>query len=533
MLSQRSLQHCLGTQQHPLLCTRHQPNSWRPSRTPLHLQRHANTALHGHQQQQQARSRVKAPAASASEVLTPHSGYHFDGTNRRFFEGWYFKVTIPENGQSFALIYSIEDPGDPSSPVGGVGVQVMGPDDGYICQFSKDVGTFWASRNNLELGATFKQATTRRLRQPVSEAEFSACVREGFQARPTWHQGNVVAAERGAAGPVMSTVPSCSWSFSVAPKVGWGDSPTAAARPEGGTSQKATAGWLSMLSVFEPHWQVLMAEGRASGWLQWGEQRYEFSNAPAYAEKNWGGGFPSKWIWVQCNTFDVPGLSITAVGARRQLILGVPGVEEDVGMLGIHLPDGTFLELVPWAGQVEWNADPWGKWQIWARARGYEALLEASCTPEAGTVLRAPTANNGLAPHCKDTFFGKARLRIWRTGSNGSSGGGWSGSSAGCCCWCGELGPACAPHTTKDLPAPMSARSFVSLPAPPVSPGTAASSTSCCCSRSRGLLLLLPAKAVLLPAAVAAGTTGLLETPSLQELHWVSTRACGCTEAQI
>ena len=48
----------------------------------------------------------------------------------------------------------------------------------------------------------------------------------------------------------------------------------------------------------------------------------------------------------------VPGLSITAVGARRQLVLGVPGIEEDVGMLGIHLPDGTFLELVPWAGQV-------------------------------------------------------------------------------------------------------------------------------------------------------------------------------------
>lgn len=44
------------------------------------------------------------------------------------------------------------------------------------------------------------------------------------------------------------------------PQVGWGDSPTAAARPEGGTSQKATAGWLSMLSVFEPHWQV-------RGWL--------------------------------------------------------------------------------------------------------------------------------------------------------------------------------------------------------------------------------------------------------------------------
>lgn len=50
--------------------------------------------------------------------------------------------------------------------------------------------------------------------------------------------------------------------------------------------------------------QVLMAEGRATGWLQWGDQLHEFSGAPAYAEKNWGGGFPSRWIWVQCNTFE-------------------------------------------------------------------------------------------------------------------------------------------------------------------------------------------------------------------------------------
>lgn len=56
--------------------------------------------------------------------------------------------------------------------------------------------------------------------------------------------------------PHTHTVPSCSWAFSMIPRVGWGDSPTAAARPQGGTSQKATAGWLSMLSVFEPHWQV-------------------------------------------------------------------------------------------------------------------------------------------------------------------------------------------------------------------------------------------------------------------------------------
>lgn len=82
-------------------------------------------------------------------------------------------MTIPENGQSFALIYSIEDPGNSSSPIGGIGVQVMGPDDGYICQHSKDIRPFWASRHKLELGAVLKYRNTasssRQLRGPVSE----------------------------------------------------------------------------------------------------------------------------------------------------------------------------------------------------------------------------------------------------------------------------------------------------------------------------------------------------------------------------
>lgn len=47
---------------------------------------------------------------------TPHSGYHFDGQPRKFFEGWYFRVTLPSRpgaegaADSFAIMYSIEDP---------------------------------------------------------------------------------------------------------------------------------------------------------------------------------------------------------------------------------------------------------------------------------------------------------------------------------------------------------------------------------------------------------------------------------------
>lgn len=288
----------------------------------------------------------------------------------------------------------------------------MGPDDGYICQFSRDTNTFWAERNTLALGATFRAANGRAARQGpkalLPQDVFSRDVEQGFQASDTWQQGSMVSMEVGTAGAPMSTVRSASWALSIKPVSGWG-------RADANSSQRATAGWLSVLPIFEPHWQVLMAHGLASGWLEWGGRRYEFQDAPSYAEKNWGGGFPSKWHWVQCNSFDgQPGLSLTAVGARRALLVGVQGVEEDVGLIGVHLPGGEFVEMVPWNSELEWDVDPWGRW--WQRAVNdeYEALVEASCSPGAGAVLRAPTTAMGLAPFCKDTFFGQCRLRIWR-----------------------------------------------------------------------------------------------------------------------
>ena len=59
--------------------------------------------------------------------------------------------------------------------------------------------------------------------------------------------GSIVRAETGASGDLPSTVDSCEWSFTIEPRLGWGPA---------GEQQKATAGWLAALPVFEPHWQV-------------------------------------------------------------------------------------------------------------------------------------------------------------------------------------------------------------------------------------------------------------------------------------
>ena len=38
--------------------------------------------------------------------------------------------------------------------------------------------------------------------------------------------------------------------------------------------------------------------------------------------------------------------------------------------------------------------------------------MEATCEND-GTPLRAPTADAGLAPRCRDSFFGSVRLQVW------------------------------------------------------------------------------------------------------------------------
>ncbi|PLZ63733.1 tocopherol cyclase family protein, partial [Fischerella thermalis] len=69
---------------------------------------------------------------------TPHSGYHWDHSSRRFFEGWYYRVTLPDEDQSFAFMYSIEDPigGKPHS---GGAAQILGPNDEYLCRTFPEV----------------------------------------------------------------------------------------------------------------------------------------------------------------------------------------------------------------------------------------------------------------------------------------------------------------------------------------------------------------------------------------------------------
>ncbi|MEA5569633.1 tocopherol cyclase family protein [Calothrix sp. UHCC 0171] len=343
---------------------------------------------------------------SLLSIQTPHSGYHWDNgdkqiirsRDRRFFEGWYYRVTLPQEKQTFAFMYSIEDPIG-GKPYSGGAAQVLGIDDEYLCRTFPDVKTFWASTDSLALGHWGKtNLPTPAANQPLYllPNEFNHYIQEGYQATATLNQGII---------HDPGTGDRCQWLYEIEPIYGWGNQ---------GSWQQSTAGWLSFSQIFEPGWQILMAHGLATGWIDWKGKRYEFNKAPAYSEKNWGGAFPQKWFWLNCNSFDGESdLALTAGGGKR----GVLWWTESVAMVGIHY-QGKFYEFVPWNSKVTWNISPWGYWQMSARNSEYEVELIGT-TDLPGTRLRAPT-EKGLMFCCSDTMQGKLSLEL-RKFSSGKS----------------------------------------------------------------------------------------------------------------
>ncbi|MBD2577360.1 tocopherol cyclase family protein [Oscillatoria sp. FACHB-1406] len=327
-----------------------------------------------------------------NSLQTPHSGYHWDGS-RRFFEGWYYRVTLPQSGQTFAFMYSIEDPIG-NQPNSGGAVQVLGPEDEYLWRTFPDVRGFWGAKERLGLGHWGKH-NLEIAPQELEPSLFAAAVGEGYQATASLNQGAIhdPGSDR-----------DCRWHYTIEPIYGWGN-------PRG--IQQSTAGLLSSFAIFEPGWQILMASGLATGWIDWNGQRYEFRDAPAYSEKNWGRSFPQKWFWINCNQFEGEAdLALTAGGGRR----GVLWWMESVALICLHYR-GEFYEFVPWNAAVSWRIEPWGRWEMRARnAQGEVELVGTTDLP--GTPLRAPT-REGLQFCCRDTMLGRLQLtlRAPRSGS--------------------------------------------------------------------------------------------------------------------
>jgi tocopherol cyclase len=305
--------------------------------------------------------------------MLPHQGYHYNSSiNTRFFEGWYYRISIPELQQSFAFMYAIDDP-QGNTPVSGGSVQILGIDDAHLWRTLPNSSDFYAAYDRFYLEHWGKQ--NRDL--------------EGYSASDRHNRGKIY-------DPLSQTF--CTWDYQIKSIHTWGR-----AQP--------TMGIWSYFSVFEPGWQILATHALASGSITWQNQTYSFQNAPAYSEKNWGRSFPSKWFWIQANSFnaesfiDPPELAITAAGGIRQYL----GQSSQVAMISLFY-QGQFYRFMPDSSTIDCQIQPWGSWQICAVNPDFEITL-SGYTDQSGEYIMVPTAK-GLSFDCRDTGQGNLSLDL-------------------------------------------------------------------------------------------------------------------------
>ena len=176
-------------------------------------------------------------------------------------------------------------------------MQLLGPRDTYLVQSDEDDTKFWGWKYAQGLGCTFEwKGDNHTDITAMMPEEWRDKVQTGFQVLPFHFQGRLnghdgtlggVKANQGISG-------TAEYDFTVRHIAGWGNySPLSNEGSSKSESidigrQFSTAGWLANYPVFEPHWQITMANARATGSLNWNGTVYHFQDAPFYGEKNWG-----------------------------------------------------------------------------------------------------------------------------------------------------------------------------------------------------------------------------------------------------
>ena len=282
----------------------------------------------------------------------PFSPEAFQGSLafRRYFEGWYFKLVFPE--EHFALIPGIS----------------LAPDDRHaFIQVIRSGGT----------------ATTYHR---FAEDRFSAA-RKPFSIS--------VGESRFSLDRLEISLPDVELSVTLSDVVRW---PRSAAAPN-------TMGWYAYVPFMQCNHAVLALDGRAEGVVD-GTRR----SGRIYVEKDFGRSFPSAWVWLQSNSFEEQGVSVTASVAR------VPFLGRSLtGVLAGLLVDGEVYRCANYTG-VRLETMELVPGAVRMALRSGENVLELHATGAPGAPLRAPVEGR-MSGSVTETIDALVSVHLSRGGS--------------------------------------------------------------------------------------------------------------------
>jgi tocopherol cyclase len=171
-------------------------------------------------------------------------------------------------------------------------------------------------------------------------------------------------------------------------------------------------GWYSYAPGMECNHGVVSADNSITGALDINGVKYDFDGGKGYIEKDWGISFPESWIWLQCNSFDKPDISLMVSIAR------VPWKGSYfIGLIAFLAIEGKIRIFATWnGGKVNSLSRIDDKFTEIVLAKGRESL-EIKVRKRGSGALAAPVMGS-MTKTIKESIDSEVELNYSKSGKN-------------------------------------------------------------------------------------------------------------------
>ncbi len=279
--------------------------------------------------------------------------YHWDGLADPFYEGWFFRVALPD-GRSFAFLYCVQNPGATEDDLGGAHL-VAARNGGELFRQSWDTDEFIADADSFEVEIAGHHAAKGRV---------DGVIQDG---------GHEVA-----------------WSI----------------------DYEIIEPWLNTMGDFTNapnlpiNWYVGALRGSGSGVIEWDGEVVEFAEAAVFQDHNWGDFFPGGYAWMQSQEFPDSGDALALAGGKVGAI--------EAGMF-VWRRDGELVELrsQDFNASFDFSSDyDSGLIEADIQTANRRYLISGFFDNDTPSVLPAPMPE-GFLPYTRMALSGRIRVQTY------------------------------------------------------------------------------------------------------------------------
>jgi len=261
-----------------------------------------------------------------------HENYHGWFKNKRFFEGWYFKIVDKSEQHAFAIIP-------------GIAMDKQGKKQSFIQVLDgKSVTAAYHKFDALDF-----RPSAKRFKIRIGENSFST-------------------------NRIKLTLPTINGMLHFSEHAFWNKKILA----------PGIMGWYSFVPFMECYHQVVSMDFNITGKLVVEKKEIDFTGGRGYIEKDWGRSFPSSWIWMQSNHFSAQHISFKLSVAKIPWLTGA-----FVGFICAFLYEGKIHKFATYTGarikKITLNT---GDIQI--RIEDKTHILQVTAIQAAGAELASP-----------------------------------------------------------------------------------------------------------------------------------------------